>query len=56
MTITFNADGTMNTRAEMMGEVSADNGTWKLSKDGKTLTTITNGVQENITVERLKKS
>jgi uncharacterized lipoprotein NlpE involved in copper resistance len=56
MEMTFNADGTMTTKAEMMGQASNDEGTWKLSDDGKTLTTKTGDKSEDITVEKLTSS
>lgn len=56
MEMTFNADGTMTTKANMMGQESNDEGTWKLSDDGKTLTTTTGGKSEDIAVETLTAS
>lgn len=56
MEMTFNADGTMTTKASMMGQESNDEGTWTLSDDGKTLTTTTGGKEENIAVEKLTSS
>ena len=53
MEMTFNADGTMTTKAEMMGQASNDEGTWTLSEDEKTLTTETNGKKEDIKIESL---
>jgi hypothetical protein len=56
MEMTFNTDGTMTTKASMMGQESVDEGTWKLSDDGKTLTTYNGGGSENVAVEKLTKS
>jgi hypothetical protein len=56
MLLTFRADGTMSTKANMMGTESSDEGTWVLSKDGKTLTTTSNGKTDNIVIEKLTKS
>ena len=53
MEMTFNADGTMETSASMMGQENKDSGKWSLSEDGKTLTTETNGNKEDIKVESL---
>lgn len=53
MEMTFNADGTMETKASMMGQENVDSGTWSLSEDGKTLTTDTDGNKEDIKVESL---
>ena len=56
MEMTFKADGTMTTKANMMGQESSDEGTWTLSDDGKTLTTTTGGKEEKIAVEKLTSS
>jgi len=56
MEMTFTKDGKMTTKAAMMGQESNDEGTWKLSDDGKKLTTTTNGKTEDITIEKLTAS
>lgn len=56
MLLTFRADGTMTTKASVMGTESNDEGTWIMSKDGKTLTTTSNGKSDNLIIEKLTKS
>jgi DNA replication initiation complex subunit (GINS family) len=56
MVMTFKADGKMETKASMMGQENTDKGTWKLSEDGKTLTTETGGKKEDIKIESLDDS
>lgn len=56
MEFTFNADGTMETKASMMGQDNNTKGTWTLSDDGKTLTTESEGKKEEIKVESLSSS
>lgn len=56
MVFTFNADGTMETSASMLGEETSSQGSWRLSDDGKTLITKNEEKQEEILIESLSDS
>jgi K(+)-stimulated pyrophosphate-energized sodium pump len=56
MEMTFNQDGTMTTEVEMMGQKNSEQGSWKLSKDGKVLTTETGGKTDDLKIEKMTSS
>jgi len=56
MEMTFNQDGTMTTEVEMMGQKNSEQGSWKLSKDGKVLTTETGGKTDDMKIEKMTSS
>jgi eukaryotic-like serine/threonine-protein kinase len=56
MKMTFKEDGTMSTEVEMMGQKNTENGTWKLTGNGKILSTETAGQTDNMTIEKLSSS
>jgi serine/threonine protein kinase len=56
MEMTFNQDGTMTTEVEIMGQKNSEQGSWKLSKDGKVLTTETGGKTDDMKIEKMTSS
>ena len=51
--MTFEKDGKMNTKANMMGKTSDENGTYTLSEDGKELSIKTKGDAQKMKIESM---